>query len=198
MKRREFIGLIGGAAAWPVSGRTQHAMPVIGFLGTGSAESSSDLLQAFRKGLSETGFREGRNVAIEYRWGDGQYGRLPALATDLVSRQVDVLVAPGSGPAALAAKAATTTIPIVFRLGIDPVEAGLVASLNRPGGNLTGVATLAVGLGPKRLELMPETTIRDLQAAARELGLKLHIIHAATERDDDAAFASLIEQRPAG
>jgi putative ABC transport system substrate-binding protein len=219
MKRREFIGLIGGAAAWPVSGRTQQAMPVIGFLGTGSAESSSDLLQAFRKGLSETGFREGRNVAIEYRWGDGQYGRLPALATDLVSRQVNVLVAPGSGPAALAAKAATTTIPIVFRLGIDPVEAGLVASLNRPGGNLTGVATLAVGLGPKRLELMhellpgadafgvlvnptnpvvSETTIRDLQAAARALGLKLHIIHAATERDDDAAFASLIEQRAGG
>jgi ABC-type uncharacterized transport system substrate-binding protein len=219
MKRRDFITLVGGAAAWPAVGRAQQATPVIGFLGTGSAEGWVELLRAFREGLSETGFHDGRNVAIEYRWADNQYERLPALAADLVRREVKVLVAPGSGPAALAAKAATTTIPIVFRLGIDPVQTGLVASLNRPGGNLTGVATLAVGLAPKRLELMRELiptasafgvlvnptnpvvsgiTTKELQEAAGMLGLKMHVVHANTEQDYNAAFATLVELRVGG
>lgn len=224
MNRREFITLLGGTAALSVSSplvtrAQQPAMPVIGFLGTGSADKWTELLRAFREGLNETGFQEGRNVTIEYRWADGQFDRLPALAAELVSRRLDVLAAPGSGPAALAAKAATTTIPIVFRLGVDPVQAGLVASLNRPGGNLTGVAMLGVGLAPKRLELlhelMPvatafgflinpansvisEITIKELQAAANTLGVKLHEVHARTERDDEAAFAALAERKASG
>ena len=187
-------------------------MPVVGFLSSESPDGYADRVRAFRQGLSETGYVEGRNVAIEYRWAEGHYDRLPAMAADLVRRQVAVIVA--NTPAAPAAKAATTTIPDRL-FGGDPVAAGLVASLNRPGGNLTGVTTLNVELGPKRLELLhelvptatviallvnptnpnAETLSRDLQAAARTLGLQLHVLHASTERDFDTAFATLAQLR---
>jgi putative tryptophan/tyrosine transport system substrate-binding protein len=215
MRRREFIKLFGGAvAAWPLAARAQQpAMPVVGYLCSESLDGYADRVRAFRQGLSETGYVEGRNVAIEYRWAEGHYDRLPALAADLVRRQVSVIAA--NTPAVPAAKAATTTIPIVFNFGGDSVAAGLVASLNRPGGNLTGVTTLNVELGPKRLELMhelvPAATVmallinptnpnaeilsRDLGAAARTLGLQLHVLHASTERDFDAVFATLVQLR---
>jgi putative ABC transport system substrate-binding protein len=219
MRRREFITLVGGAAAWPLAARAQQpALPVIGFLSSESPDLWTTRVRAFRQGLSETGYVEGRNVAIEYRWADSRYDRLPALATDLVRRAVTVIAAPGSVPAALAAKAATTAIPIVFYVGGDPVEAGLVASLNRPGGNLTGLTTLNVEVGPKRLELLhemvptatifallvnptntnAETLARDAQAAAGTLGLQLHILHASSERDFDTVFASLVQLRVGG
>ena len=217
LNRREFIALIGGAAAWPlVAHAQQSAMPVIGFLGTISPDRWASRLHAFRQGLSETGYVEGRNVGIEYRWAEGQNDRLPALAADLVRRQVRVIATPESTPAAFAAKAATTTIPIVFSVGVDPVAVGLVASLNRPGGNLTGVTNLNAEILPKRLELVHElvptaTTIallvnpsnplvaetesRDAQTAARTLGLQLHVLHASTDRDFDTVFASLAQMR---
>jgi putative tryptophan/tyrosine transport system substrate-binding protein len=214
IRRREFITLLGGAAAtWSFAARAQQpAMPVIGYLGSESPDAFAGRLRAFRQGLSETGHVEGNNVAIEYRWAENQYDRFPALMADLVRREVTVIVAVTGTPPALAAKAATATIPIVFATAGDPVSLGLVASLNRPGGNLTGVATLTVELGPKQLEvlgeLVPTATIiallvnptnptnaerlsRDLQAAARTLGLQLHVLHASTERDFDAVFASL-------
>jgi putative ABC transport system substrate-binding protein len=217
MKRRDFITLVGGATAWPLAARAQQpAMPVVGFLNGASARGYAHATDAFRQGLSEAGYVEGRNVANEYRWAENQYDRLPALAAELVRRQVAVIVA--NTPAAPPAKAATTTIPIVFVTAADPVEAGLVASLNRPGGNLTGVSILNVELGPKRLELLhelvPSATVfallvnpthpaaenlsRDLQAAARTLGLHLHVLHARTEVDLDMAFASLLQLRAGG
>jgi putative ABC transport system substrate-binding protein len=217
LNRREFIALVGGAAAWPLVAHAQQStMPVIGFLGTISPDRWASRLHAFRQGLSETGYVEGRNVGIEYRWAEGQNDRLPALAADLVRRQVRVIATPESTPAAFAAKAATTTIPIVFSVGVDPVAVGLVASLNRPGGNLTGVTNLNAEILPKRLELLHElvptaTTIallvnpsnplvaetesRDAQTAARTLGLQLHVLHASTDRDFDTVFASLAQMR---
>jgi len=214
--RRDFITLLGGAATWPLAARAQQpAMPVIGFLRNTAATGSKPIVTAFLQGLKEAGFVDGQSVAIEYRWADNQNDRLPALAADLIRRQVAVIVAAGI-PAALAAKAATTTIPIAFEIGADPIEAGLVASLNRPGGNLTGVTTVNVELAPKRLELVHEVvpTTRsiallvnpaspfnaerlstDTQIAARTLGLQLYVLHASTESDFDTVFASLVQMR---
>jgi putative ABC transport system substrate-binding protein len=215
LRRREFIAALGGAAAWPLAARAQQrALPVIGFLSGASAWEYALQVADFRQGLGAIGYVEGRNVSVEFRWAEGRYERLPIMAADLVRRQVAVIVA--NLPAALAAKAATTTIPIVFTTGTDPVELGLAASLARPGGNLTGVSTLSAELGPKLLELMhdlvPAATIiallvnpanpnantlpKVLEAAASTLGLRLRVVHAASERDFDAAFASLVQPRP--
>jgi putative ABC transport system substrate-binding protein len=218
MRRREFITLLGSVAAvWPFAAHAQQpAMPLIGFLGTASADQYAVRLRAFRQGLKETGYVEGQNVAIEYRWADGHNDRLPVFAAELVRRQVDVFVAGGGTPSAIAAKAATVNIPIIFELAIDPVANGLVASLDKPGGNATGVANLNVEVGPKRLELLHELLplvtvvavlvnpanpalsepfVRILQAAAPRLGLELHVLHASTERDFDTVFAALIQLR---
>ena len=217
--RRDFITLVGGAAAvWPVVSRAQQtATPVVGLLSFRSLDTDSNLVGAFRQGLKEAGYVEGQNLAIEYRFAENQYDRLPALAADLVRRQVTVITA--NGPAAQAAKTATATIPIVFTAGFDPVAVGLVASLNRPGGNVTGVSILDVELGSKRLELLhdliptatviaalvnptdparAETTSRELQMAARSLGLQLHVLNASTERDFPTAFAKLAQLRAGG
>src|SRR3954463_9092429 len=157
MRRRDFITALGGAAAWTLpAGAEPSPMPVIGYLGPESPEPYASRLGAFRNGLAETGYVEGRNIAIEFRWAEGRYDRLPALAADLVGRQVDVIAAPGGAPIALAAKAATTTIPIVFEMGGDPVALGVVGSLSRPGGNITGISTLSVEVARNRLEFMPE------------------------------------------
>jgi putative ABC transport system substrate-binding protein len=218
MRRRQFITLLGGAAAWPLAARAQQpAMPVVGFLGSTSAQGYATQVAAFLRGLQEVGYREGLNVAIEYRWAEGQFDRLPALAADLVRRQVTVIAASG-GPSTRAATAATTKIPIVFHVGVDPVQAGLVASLNQPGGNRTGVTVLSAELGPKTLELLhelvPAATIigflvnptnptaeilsRDAQAAAGTLGLQLHVLHASAERDFDTVFTTLVQLRAGG
>jgi putative ABC transport system substrate-binding protein len=217
MTRRDLIALLGTtAAAWPLGARAQQAaMPVIGFLNSSSPDTDGKRVHAFRQGLSETGYVEGQNVKIEYRWADGQNDRLPSMAVDLVHRGVNVIVTGGT-PATLAAKAASTAIPIVFILATDPVEAGLVASLNRPGGNLTGVTGLNVELAPKKLELLhellptatiiallvnPTNTIaaenqsRAVQDAARTLGLQLHVLHASSERDFDSVFATFLQLR---
>jgi putative tryptophan/tyrosine transport system substrate-binding protein len=216
MRRREFIAGLGSVAAWPVVARAQQpAMPVIGYLITQSADDDyKNFPLAFLQGLKETGYVEGQNVAIEYRRAENQIDRLPALAADLVRRRVAVIATSGT-PAALAAKAATTTIPTVFGTGGDPVALGLVASFNRPGGNVTGSAVLGAELAPKRLQLLrdlipnaarfgvladpafppTQSTIADLQAAARTLGLQLVVVYARTESDLEAAFASFSRQR---
>jgi ABC-type uncharacterized transport system substrate-binding protein len=219
VRRREFMTLLGGAViAWPLAARAQQApMPVIGFLHSGSLEPNANRVAAFRKGLSEAGYVEGQNVAIEFRWAVDQNDRLPDLAADLIRRRVAVIATPGSTPASLAAKAATETIPIVFLIGGDPVALGLVASLNRPGGNATGVNLQLVELVPKQLgmlrELVPaanrfvalvnpntaytDTVIKDLQASASGLGVPIEILRAGTDREIDAAFANLV-QKPGG
>jgi putative tryptophan/tyrosine transport system substrate-binding protein len=216
--RRKFIAAIGGTAAtWPFAARSQQPkMQVIGFLHSASAAEYAHLVTAFRSGLKEVGYVEGQNVAIEYRWAEGEYERLTSLAADLITRKVDVIVATGGEPSALAAKAATSTVPIIFTSGGDPVKAGLVASLNRPGANATGVTLFTTTLLAKRLEylhyLLPkmttvnflvnpnfrntETDTKDLQEAARLLGSQMRILNARSDRDFDAAFAALAE-RPA-
>lgn len=220
MRRRKFITLLVGAATWPLAARAQQAaMPVIGYLGAESPDLFASRLRAFRQGLSASGFEEGRNVTIEYRWAEGHNERLPELAADLVKRQVAVLAAPGSVAAALAAKAATSTIPIVFEIGADPVAVGLVESLSRPAGNVTGVTSLNAQVAPKRLEmlhaLLPNAAVfgllvnptnpknatetsSNLETAARALGLKLHVFNAGTEADFDTAFAELARLQVAG
>ncbi len=217
MRRRDFITLLGGVtAAWPLAARAQQrTMPVIGYLSGGAPGPYAPLVAAFRRGLSETGYVEGQNLTMEYRWAEGRYDRLPALATDLVGRKVDVIAASGGDLASRAARNATSTIPIVFTAGDDPVAAGLVASLARPGGNLTGVSFLVVELHPKRLELMlelvpqarviallvnpssPQTgrVMRDMQEAARAKGVQLNVLNASAEAGIDTAFASLVQLR---
>ena len=216
MNKREFITLLGGAAAWPFAAHAQQPMPVIGFLNPTSLDSNVDFLRAFRQGLKEAGYVEGENVAIEYRWAENQIDRLPALAADLVRRQVAVIATTGATAAASAAKAATTRIPIVFLTGADPVREGLVPSLARPDGNLTGINLLTSELTAKRLELLrelvpaatrvavlvnpagpaPETTLRDVEAAARAMGLQIQVLNAGTSGEINAAFASLVRERP--
>jgi len=215
MRRRDFIALVSGATAWPLSAHAQRpALPLIGFLSAEWPHLFEERLQGFHSGLGEVGYVEGHNVSIEYQWAEGRMERLPALAAGLVRRQVNVIVVLGSTQAALAVKAATSTIPIVFYVGTDPVKIGLVASLNRPGGNLTGVTTLNVQMAAKRLELLhellpkatvvaalvnpanpivAETSERDLLAATRNLGLKLHVLRASTERETNDALATLAQ-----
>jgi len=216
--RRKFLAALGGAAAaWPLAAHAQQSpVPVVGFLNGGTADGYAPMVAAFRQGLNEAGYVEGRNVAIEYRWAGGQYDRLPSLAADLVQQKVTVIAATTT-PAALAAKAATSTVPIVFTTGGDPVKLGLAASLNRPGRNLTGVTNLNVEVVPKRLELARElfpgatavallvnpanpvaaTVSKDLQAVADTLGVRLHVLHASTEADFEAAFATAVQLRAA-
>ena len=215
-RRREFITLLGGAASWPLAARAQQAvMPVIGFLDTRSPDGMTDRLRAFREGLKDSGYVERENVAIEYRWAENQLDRLPELAAELVRRQVAVIAAT-STYSAFAANAATTTTPIVFLVGEDPVRLGLVASLARPGGNLTGINNFAGELTVKRLELLREmvpgaariavlvnpgniaieTTLRDVQSAARDMGLQIQVLKASTSREIDAAFATFVRERP--
>jgi putative ABC transport system substrate-binding protein len=211
MKRRQFIALMGSAAAWPLACHAQQAMPVIGFLSSRSPSESSTVAAAFRQGLSETGYIVGKNVAIDYRWAEGQYDRLPALAAELISLRVAAILAAGGPPSALAAKAATSTIPIVFSAASDPVGLGLVASLNRPGGNLTGMSTLTTPLVAKGVELLkellPAATVmaylanpsnpsgggesKAALAAAQNLGVALHVLNASTENELVTAFKML-------
>ena len=218
MRRRDFIAVLGGVAAMPLVARAQQpAMPVIGFLCSATAKGWAPNLAVFLEGLSETGYVDGRNVTIEYRWADGQYDRLPAMAADLIYRQVNVIAAITT-PAALAAKAATATIPIVFTTIGDPVQLGLVANLSRPGGAVTGATQLNVEVGPKLLELLheavptatsiavlvnpsnpnTETVVRELQGAARTRGLQLHVLRARTDREIEAAFGTLSQLRAGG
>jgi putative ABC transport system substrate-binding protein len=220
VKRRKFITLLGSAAAaWPTAMNAQQpAMPVIGYLGAESPAAFASRVKAFRQGLGEAGYVEGRNVAIEFRWAEGQHNKLPALAAELTGRPVNVIVAPGGAPAAVAAKSITTTIPIIFEMGADPIAIGLVESLDRPGGNLTGVTSLNVQVTPKRLEILREVVptagmiavllnptspttdsqLRRLQAAADVLGVQLRTLYASSERDFGSAFEKLVQLRPGG
>jgi putative ABC transport system substrate-binding protein len=216
MRRREFMTLLGGAAAWPLAARAQQqAMPVIGFMSARSPEDSAHLLEAFRRGLKEDGFVEGQNVAIEFRWAHGQYDRLPAMAADLVSRRVDVLTAIGGDPSPRAAKRATSTIPIVFGMGGDPVSDGLVESFNRPGGNVTGVTLMTNLMEPKRFGLLRDLVpgvplvgvllnpsfapsarqLQQIEEAARNTGQWIIIAKASTDEELEAAFATLVRER---
>ena len=215
MGRRAFITLLGGAASWPLVARAQQAMPVVGFLHSASPEPNAHLVAAFRQGLNETSYVEGRNVAIEYHWAENHYDRLPGLAADLIARRVTVILAAGGTVTPLAVKAATATIPIVFVIGADPVKAGLVVSFNRPAANVTGVTVITDLVITKRLELLrellpaadvialllnshnpnAETRSRDVQRAARALGRRIHVLYASDEREIDAAFAALVQQR---
>jgi putative tryptophan/tyrosine transport system substrate-binding protein len=220
MKRRDFISLLGGAAAaWPLFAQAQQAaLPVVGFLNTATLDGYARMAAAFRQGLKEGGYIEGRNFAFEYRWAENQSDRLPRMAEDLVRHGASVIFAGGNTDAALAAQRATSTIPIVFAMGADPVELGLVASLNRPGGNITGVTFLATALGPKKLELLSavvptaktigmimgttvataDAQLRDAEAAARTLGLQIHVVRVSTGQDFETAFTSLNELRAGG
>jgi len=216
MRRRHFFGVVAGAAAaWPLAAGAQQALPVVGFLGTGSPESEAFRAAAVRQGLSEAGFVEGQNVAFEYRWAGGQYERLPALAAELVRRNVTVIVAIGGNTTAVAAKPATSTTPIIFALGGDPIKLGLVASLNRPGGNITGVSFLVATLAAKQFELLHETVpnteligylknpntassevdTREILAAAEFLAQKVQVVEARTDSELEAGFAALVQQR---
>jgi len=216
MRRRDFISLLGGAAAWPLAARAQQAAkPTVGFLSGLAPDLFADRVREFREGLNEMGYTEGRNVRIEYRWAEGQNNRFPALAADLVRSGVSIIFAAGSTLAASAAKAATTTIPIVFSIGSDPIESGLVTSLNRPGGNITGVTNLNLELSAKRLELLHEVVpaaasvallvnqtnlplaevdVRNVQRVATALGLRLHVLNASSENEFESTFKSLIKQ----
>jgi putative tryptophan/tyrosine transport system substrate-binding protein len=214
VRRREFITLLGGAATWPLAASAQQpAMPVIGYLHSASPEPYSSMMAAFRHGLAEAGYVDGQNVTIDYRWAEGQFDHLPALAAELVAHRPAVLVAAGGDVSAVAAKAATTTVPIVFTIGADPVKSGLVASLNRPSGNLTGVTFFTITLGPKRLEMLRELQpkagkiavlvnpkslnpdAKEVQEAARALGQSVHVLDAASEGELDTAFRSLAQER---
>jgi len=217
MRRRDFIAGLGSATIWSFSARAeQSAMPVVGFLSARSPAEAASVLAAFRQGLAETGYFEGKNVTIEYRWAEGHYDRLPALAEELVRRGVAVIAATGGEPSPVAAKAATATLPIVFTVGSDPVEMGLVASLSRPGGNLTGTTIMGVDLGPKRLDLvrqlvtkalriailanptfpMASAEVREVEDAARSLAIEVNVWNASTESEIDEAFADLAQHRP--
>jgi putative tryptophan/tyrosine transport system substrate-binding protein len=216
MRRRDFLGVLSSAVAWPIAVRAQQArLPVIGYLGISSPDLYAERLRAFRQGLNESGYVEGRNVAIEFCWADDHEDRLPALASDLVRRQVAVIVTGGGTPPALAAKAATAAIPIVFAVGTDPIALGLVASLNRPGGNLTGVTVLNVEVEPKRVELLHvllpaavrfavlvnpanpivfDSHVTIMQAAAHKLGLQMNVLNASTSSEIDTAFTTLAQR----
>ena len=217
MRRRQFISLLGGAAAWPIVARAQQsAMPVIGYLGSGSPAPFAQMIAAFREGLKEIGFVEGQDVTIDYRWADGQYDRLPALAADLAQRRVALIFASGGAAPTRAAKAATATIPIVFTTAYDPVTLGLVGSISRPEGNVTGVTFFAGSLGAKRVELLRELVpkaamivmlanpsnpvadaeMKEVQSAAKALGVQLQVLTGSTERDIDAVFGSFAQHRP--
>ena len=216
LRRRQFLRLLGGAAVWPLAARAQQvAMPVVGFLHSVSPDAMGSHALAFRRGLAETDYVEHRNIAVEYRWAEGQYDRLPALAADLVRRRVAVIAAGGTAAPALAAKAATSTIPIVFQTGSDPVKDGLVASLNRPGGNVTGVSRMSFALGPKRLELLHElvpnatviaslvnpanpvapSQVEEIREPAHSLGLQVHVLEASSERQIETAFETSTQRR---